>query len=564
MRTNRDYTSYSFLIALLVLAMLAGISFIPPTEVLGVRLKRANIFSDLYSFNDPVFTDGEAGSSGDDDAFLEELDSLHAKDEDTKEDVLEQAAEQVRMTYARPQTSTRAMVPGAIIPVMTVANITHIEDFGETMAHFYNALDSVSYGRYVRVAVLGDSYIEGDIITADLREQLQTTYGGHGTGFVPFSSPFLKLRNTLSHSAEGWTDYNLVNYKNVPEEYQPMFTVSGILSIPGESATASFGGTKARKHLMPVARARIFFINQGNTTITVSVNGGEACEFEPETSELMQCITINQSIEKIDITVANGEGFIGYGVSLDDGRGINIDNFSLRSNSGTMIGRTSVDINRQFDRMMGYDLIIIQYGLNAMSPDVEDYGYYTNQMARVINHIKGCFPRASILVMGVGDRSTLQDGNYVTMSAVYAMAEAQRSAAEKSGAAFWSTFDAMGGEGSMPGFVERNWAAKDYTHLSHGGGRYIATQLVNALYAGRANVATPEKADKEPRPQLPGGETVILLTDTLRPIPPDTSAVVPPDPETRHETPEPTEQRPDSSAMKAEAVPESRIEDKDD
>ena len=54
--------------------------------------------------------------------------------------------------------------------------------------------DSVSYThlldelakapRPVRIAYFGDSFIEADILTADLREMLQQKYGGCGVGFV--------------------------------------------------------------------------------------------------------------------------------------------------------------------------------------------------------------------------------------------------------------------------------------------------------------------------------------------------------------------------------------------
>ena len=50
----------------------------------------------------------------------------------------------------------------------------------------------------------------------------------------------------------------------------------------------------------------------------------------------------------------------------------------------------------------------------------------------------------------------------------------------------------------MVDFVEKGWAAKDYTHLSFGGGRYLAKQLVNALLYLKQQVdeqAVAEEAD---------------------------------------------------------------------
>ena len=83
--------------------------------------------------------------------------------------------------------------------------------------------------------------------------------------------------------------------------------------------------------------------------------------------------------------------------------------------------------------------------------------------------------------MGVGDRSTLRDGQFVTMPAVKGMIDAQRKAAEAAGVAFWNTFDAMGGENSMVNFVQKKWAAQDHTHIRYPGGKYIAQRFATAL-----------------------------------------------------------------------------------
>jgi hypothetical protein len=67
------------------------------------------------------------------------------------------------------------------------------------------------------------------------------------------------------------------------------------------------------------------------------------------------------------------------------------------------------------------------------------------------------------------------------MPAVLALLHAQRKLAKQTGVVFWNTFAAMGGENSMVRFVDNNWAAKDYTHLSYRGGREISDALVKAV-----------------------------------------------------------------------------------
>ena len=36
----------------------------------------------------------------------------------------------------------------------------------------------------------------------------------------------------------------------------------------------------------------------------------------------------------------------------------------------------------------------------------------------------------------------------------------------------------------MAAFVEKNWAAKDYTHISYAGGKFVAGKLLESLMQG--------------------------------------------------------------------------------
>jgi hypothetical protein len=69
------------------------------------------------------------------------------------------------------------------------------------------------------------------------------------------------------------------------------------------------------------------------------------------------------------------------------------------------------------------------------------------------------------------------------MSSAVDLTASQREAAEKCGASFWNTYEAMQRMGGMTRFVENGWAGKDYTHINYGGGRQIAGALFRALYA---------------------------------------------------------------------------------
>lgn len=499
-QSPRDYTRYAFYVSALVIVLLVCVSFVPGFHVGEVTIKRANILSDVVTFHEDVRS---VISSEDllDTSFVEKFDAMNGTDEaaDAAEPVGEEAERADSLMALADDPLDRGLLA---VPAIADTTIVQIEDFSpdeQMLARFYHALAYETGSRPVRIAVLGDSFIEADIITADLREQLQVTYGGRGVGFVPFSTPLSKYRGTVSHTHEGWTDYNLIKRKSVPEEYKDRFFVSGMLAIPTDGAYTRYEGVQFRKRIEKSNTASLFFLNGGDTELTVAVNGGPEQHYDLPAEERVQRIEVEtmEDIASLRIGVAHPEEFIGYGVVMEDSVGVSVHNFSVRSNSGLALLGTDYDINRQMNDYLPYDMVILQYGLNAMSPDVMDYGYYGKQLVKIIEYIKRCFPESAVVVMSVGDRSTMQNGTAVTMPAVHAMLKTQEAAARACGVGFWNTYDAMGGDNSMPKFVERRWAAKDYTHIGYPGGKYIAEQFVRFLDAAVASVREQDEVRRQ-------------------------------------------------------------------
>ena len=488
MADERDYTFRTFGITATVVVLMLGLSFVPGFRVGGISLKRANIVSDLIRAEDSsellmadAYFDTTFLSESADAASAERIDSARSLPAAATLDwsiggPVPPSAGGVRDSAAVRRPSSLA----------DTAEVVEIEDFSgddRQMDRFYRALGEADR-RPVRIAVLGDSFIEGDIFTADLREQFQTLYGGRGVGFVPFSSPVAQFRGSVKHSFSGWTTYSVVQKKSAPEEIRDKFSVSGSVSVPDEGAEALFEGTSFRRHLQLCSSARLLFINEGRTVVHVTVNDSLQRLFRPDSTPFVQQICVTGEIRKLRVRVTEPAGFYGYGVVFGDDTGVGLDNYSIRGNSGLALFGTNSVIDAQIGRLLGFDLVVLQYGLNAMSPEAGSYDGYGTQLSRIVDFVERCFPGSSLLVMGIGDRSTRQEGEMVTMPGVPLMIEAQRAAARRSGVAFWNTFRAMGGEGSIAAFVERGWAAKDYTHIGFAGGRYVARRLAASLMRG--------------------------------------------------------------------------------
>ena len=82
---------------------------------------------------------------------------------------------------------------------------------GHGLSGFYGALDRLSsLGRPVRVAYWGDSYIEADILTCDLREKFQDRFGGQGPGWVDCGKTTNSTRPTVKQRTNGFKSHSVV------------------------------------------------------------------------------------------------------------------------------------------------------------------------------------------------------------------------------------------------------------------------------------------------------------------------------------------------------------------
>ncbi len=540
MNSNRDYTSYTFWITLLVIIGLIGVSQLPAFNLGGAFIKRVNILSDGLPREDSLPGPRNNESLFDTVMLAQiEAEALSAMDSASQSSSsgIDSLGVQQRTQHwnlgegidgrrgARMSGVETRLEPGQPL----------IEDYGgETpaMEAFYQVWEDTERNRPLRIAVLGDSFIEGDILTADLREQLQQICGGSGVGFVPFATAMAKFRASVLQQYSGWEISTLQQRSSLPEELQNKFFVSGNFAIPSEGASTRLEGTNFKQFLDECSQARLLFINREATRLDVLINDSVSRSFTPPPGEQVQQIVINAPIRSIRVDLSQTDGFIGYGIILEDPQGVSVDNFSIRGNSGLALYGTNRSINNQINQLAKYDLVVLQYGLNVISADVTRYDYYGKKLVNIIRYMQQCFPESSILVMGVGDRSTQRDGQFVTMPGVFGMIEAQREAAREAGVAFWDTFEAMGGPGSMPVYVKNKWASQDYTHIRHPGGRQIATKLVASLVHGRKRtaeaVAERERRAEELRMKALQYQTHLqeaMSTDSLMETPFDTSLV---------------------------------------
>lgn len=455
----------SFLLLLLTLIILFGLSLINWTELTrstdkkGGIIKKFSLISDLYP-KDTTVTEL--------DIYIDPV-LVYAQEQKAFDIINDSINNAIKngLYIDSPVIDTK-------LPI--IDGKVKIEDYTlaqNGLAKFKKALSNRS-SKVTRIGIIGDSYIEGDIFTQNIREILQEKYGGRGVGFIALDCNARNFRKSIKHSASGW-DITLF-WEKAKINY---FALSGVFCTASNNARSSYRGSTSLKYLEQWDNSKFLFISPKGGTIHVNTGDGWK-QFLVRASKDVQCISTNKNTGKFEIKTTSN-GLVGLGVWLYDDSGISVDCMSLRGNSGLTHAGVNKTIAHQMSEYIDYDLIIMEYGLNALTATCKDYTFYADYMVKVVNHLRHCYPNADILMLGGGDRGVKKGTEICSMATISSLIVSQREAARRAQCLFWDTREAMGGNNAIVSWCNNNDVNKDYIHLSTKGGERLAKIFVESL-----------------------------------------------------------------------------------
>lgn len=448
----------TFILVGLTVVILLAMHFLPPLYINEVELRRVNILSDILP---EVYRERDA---------IDVIPSVP----------LPKVAQKADSTD-KDTSKTAFAESGSHEDRYNVRSSSTIFDFSEGkaggMGHFYYALDNIaSIGRPVRIAYYGDSFVEGDVMTCDLREMFQARYGGNGVGWVDCVDNLNGFRRTIRLNSHGISAHEVVekpflhSLEGISQRY---FGIS-------EGATLSVSATKYKPHSSSWHTATLYMRAQGGMNV---VHNGDSIVISPSKS-VQTVVTPSHGNRTVDyrFTSVTGTNHL-FGVAMESENGVILDNFSMRGSAGFTLANIPEQTLAEFARLRPYDLIILHFGLNVASEKAHaaNYKAYIKRMEGAIRHLRKAYPEASVLVVSIPDRDQRTDAGIMTMKGVEALVAYQQILASNCHVAFFNLFNAMGGRESMKTLVEKGWANKDYAHLSFRGGRYMAEIIFKAL-----------------------------------------------------------------------------------
>jgi len=336
--------------------------------------------------------------------------------------------------------------------------------------------------RPVRIVHYGDSQIEMDRISQDLRQALQERFGGGGTGLFPAVSnvPSASIYKSASGGFAQYTMYGDSTTQRAGHNRYGM--LAQVVKLSG-GGTISLRGTKNK-----LAREGVKTFE----SVSVLYGRGESLEVKA-VSDTLKPVPVVENGENGTLVTWNfgrpvrkatlsfrGSAEI-YAVGADGAGGVAVDNIPLRGSSGTIFSRISKPLMEDCFALTDTRLIILQFGGNMMPMvrSTKTIEQYQEQIQKQLAYFHEVAPQAKILFIGPSDMGKSVNGRIVTWPHLPEMVDSLKATVLRNDAAYWDLYRMMGGENSMVQWVKHRpaYAGPDYIHFTPAGARRVGEAL---------------------------------------------------------------------------------------
>ena len=312
----------------------------------------------------------------------------------------------------------------------------------------------------------GDSQIEGDRITGELRRSLQSRWGGHGPGWVMPIMP--APQGHVRSSAEG-----------------------NILRRTGFGRRRDTSAAK----LPFMATNRISEYTRWTVQSTES-DGNASCWSVREVWPLHAPERKQNHQRRIckDTLTFHQESL--RGVFLGSMKGVLVHNLPMRGASGTLLDGIQVDEWDWLTSAHPPAMVVLQFGGNAIpgmtSP--KQASWYAQSMGQLVRKLRKFCPSAVVLFVGPADMGD-QPNAYPGLPWVI---DALANEITAAGGLFYDLRAAMGGSGSMAQWHRKGWASSDHIHFSRRGAKEAALRLEHTLLRAWRDMHMPHYRNQRP------------------------------------------------------------------
>ncbi|MEZ4385923.1 MAG: GDSL-type esterase/lipase family protein [Nannocystaceae bacterium] len=365
--------------------------------------------------------------------------------------------------------------------------------------HFYAALRRLRAGEdedgKVRVLLYGASHTAADIYPTYLRSYLSERFGDGGPGYVSLiqtnrwyrllawtvdSSKHWKVEHAQRRDAREDGLFGLLGCSGASKRKAAKSVLTPKISGPGDADKTTYD---------------LYFLAQPGGGKFTATFGGDAKPVKKTIKTKAKdpgpgyaTFTLDGGPRQLEVR-PTGDGEVRlFGMTVEyDRPGVVVDTLGINGTRAANNLKWDEAIWADNVRRRAPDLIVLAYGTNEATDSDQPIEAYRRSLVEVLDRLRSAAPEASCVLMGPGD-FPLKDatGVYGARPRVPEIVAAQREIAEAKGCAFWDALAFMGGEGSMPLWVQSTPAMGrgDHIHLTRRGYVRLGMAFTDALMQG--------------------------------------------------------------------------------
>ena len=392
---------------------------------------------------------------------------------------------------AAPRTRATPRAPAITLPAEATSGVkVFIEDPHGAMKPFYLALARTARGAPGAVTRIGhwsDSAVAYDGLTSAARRLLQKQFGDAGHGFIlaTRASRFYNHRG-VRFTTRDWKRYR-ITHRNASDG---RYGYGGVRAKGNRKSASTFGTVSKGEVGRAVSRFDIFYLKgpgQGSLEVRVDRQAPALVPAAaPAWEDAVHRVQVEDGPHRLGLRVSRGTVNV-YGVALErEGPGVVYDTLGLVGLFGARFAGLDAAHWKAQLTLRRPDLMIIMLGGNALGIPHLSTARYERGFIQMIKRFRQGRAGASCLVMSPLDHGQKHRGKIRTKPNLEPMIAVQRRVAHENGCAYYSLFDAMGGEGTMGRWARSKprLVGGDLTHVSKYGARILGALIYKALMTG--------------------------------------------------------------------------------
>jgi len=382
-----------------------------------------------------------------------------------------------------PERIPEGEIEESVDPAVADARLV---DPSGALEQFYTALERTERREpdaVTRILHYGDSPTTADLITGDVRQLLQKRFGDAGHGFSLLAKPWAWYEHRdIGLRGSGWE----IDAASQAGSHDGLFGLGGV-SFRAAGESSSHIALKDPSH----NAVELSYLRQpGGGSFTVSADGADLGSVSTDAQNCAAAYSRfrlpGHGARTIDVRTHGHVRM--FGITFEKGGpGVSYDSLGLNGASIEVLAH--IFNERHWAEQLQHrrpDLLILNYGTNESGFASFVGGTYEKELRLVVSRIRKALPGVSLLLMSPMDRGERVGGEIVTMPTIPKLAAIQERVARESGCAFFNTFQAMGGNGTMARWYEAHprMVAADFIHPSPAGAKLVGNLLYLALCDG--------------------------------------------------------------------------------